>query len=154
MAFLGKKFPWNGIPWSGVPWKKFSLLWRSSEKFFLVVAFLGTAFLGKKIPWSVVQPIICIEFKFVENCKKKRFLPREFSHFFVTFSSQKISKEILNWYFLGSVIELENCIFLLKFKFSRKLFSLLEIVQLNLSEAKPNNVIKLNEKTLFGNQEK
>jgi hypothetical protein len=67
-AFLGKKFPWNGIPCCGVPWKNFSLewhslLWRSLEKFFLVVAFLETAFLGKKIPWSVVQPLKSIQIK-------------------------------------------------------------------------------------------
>jgi hypothetical protein len=31
---------------------------------------------------------------------------------------------------------------------------LFEIAQLNLSEAKPNNAIKLNEKTVFGNQGK
>jgi hypothetical protein len=50
-AFLGKKFPWNGIPWKkfpccGVPWKNFSLLWHSLERHSL----------EKKIPWSVVQP--------------------------------------------------------------------------------------------------
>ncbi len=52
-AFLGRKFPWNGIPCCGVLWKRHSL-----EKNFLGVAFLETAFLGKKIPWSVVQPLI------------------------------------------------------------------------------------------------
>jgi hypothetical protein len=44
-AFLGKKFPWNGIPCCGVPWKRHSL-----EKFFLGVAFLVVVFLGKNFP--------------------------------------------------------------------------------------------------------
>jgi hypothetical protein len=56
MAFLVVAFLGNGIPWKKFSLEWHSLLWRSLEKIFLVVAFLETAFLGKKIPWSVVQP--------------------------------------------------------------------------------------------------
>ncbi len=83
---------------------------------------------------------------------EKRFLPRgifgKFSHFLSRFPHRKYQKNYWTDTFLGSVIKLENCNFLLK------LFSLLEIEQLNLSEAKPNNAINLKEKTLFENQEK